>query len=150
MQTSGRKQIFEIGDRLGKPFAQLDLGFPTELTQGQIDIRLPLPGIVGRQRQELSLRPAPRQLDHEVYKLQHRELDRVAQVDRARDFVCRLHQTNQTVDKVLDIAERARLLSVAIDRYRLILQRLYNEVGNDATIIGAHPGAIRVEDSRHL
>src|SRR5690606_5446464 len=56
-----------------------------------------------------------------------------------------VHKSCDALDQILDIAERARLGAVAVKRYRLPLQRLYDKVRNHPPIIGMHAGTVGVE-----
>ena len=50
-------------------------------------------------------------------------------------------------DKVVYIAKRTCLRSVAIDRDVASKQRLHNEIRNDASIVGMHAWSISIEDA---
>ena len=79
------------------------------------------------------------------------ELAGIAEIDRAGEVVRRVvHQAQQALDQVVDIAEGARLRAVAVDRDGLALQRLDDEVRHDAAVVGVHARAVGVEDARHL
>ena len=54
------------------------------------------------------------------------------------------------VDQVVDVAERAGLAAVAVDRDRLAAQRLDDEVADHPAVVGVHPRAVGVEDPHHL
>ena len=82
-------------------------------------------------------------------QLQDGDLVRVAEIDRSGDLVGRGHQPQQPFDEVVDEAERARLAAAAVDRDRLALERLDDEVGDHAAVLRLHVGAVGVEDPRH-
>ena len=69
-------------------------------------------------------------------KLEHGELLRIAKIDRAGRVIGPLHQANQAIDKIVDIAKGARLRPVAIDGDVAPEKRLNDEVRD-------HPSAIR-------
>ena len=61
-----------------------------------------------------------------------------------------VHQPHEALDQVVDVAERARLRAVAVDRDRLAVQRLDDEVRHHAAVVGVHARAVGVEDARDL
>ena len=77
----------------------------------------------------------------------NRELTRVAEVDRPGEVVRRVHHLEQTVDQIVNVAERSRLRAVAVDRDVLADDRLADEVAHDAPIKRVHARAVGVEDS---
>jgi hypothetical protein len=93
----------------------------------------------------------PCQFQHRrLSQFEHGELDRVAQIHRAGHFRFCLHQPQEPFDQVIDIAERARLLAIAIDGDVVAPQRLHDEVRHHAAVLRVHARAIGVEDPRHL
>jgi hypothetical protein len=79
-----------------------------------------------------------------------RDLHRIADVDRAGDVVRRVHQPHRAVDEVVHVAERARLQPLAIERDGLAAERLHDEVGDHAAVVGVHARPVGVEDAQHL
>src|SRR5690606_21439597 len=73
---------------------------------------------------------------------------RIADVDGAVATVALVHHTHDGLDHVVDVAERARLASVAIHRDRPVAQRLTNEIDHHAPIVQAHAGSVGIEDPR--
>src|ERR1035437_4728112 len=57
-----------------------------------------------------------------------------------------IHQTPDAFDQVRHITERTCLLSVAIERDRLIAECLHNKVAHYAAVIDCHARTIGVED----
>ena len=57
------------------------------------------------------------------------------------------HRTH--VDQVVDVLEGARLAAVAVDGDVLAAERLADEVGHHAPVVGVHEGAVGVEDADH-
>ena len=49
-------------------------------------------------------------------------------------------------DQVIDVAERAGLAPVAVDRQRFAFERLGNEIGHHAAVAQAHARAEGIED----
>ena len=119
-------------------------GLPAQDLLGQRDIGLAHLRVIGRERLEDDLRLRARDLDHRLRELQQRELVGVADVDRL--VVARLGEGDHPSDEIVDVAERPRLRSVAEDGDRAILERLAQERRDRAAIVGAHPGAVGVED----
>ena len=144
------KHIIEICDRLRETLAQLRLGFPVEFFAGQRNVRLALARIVLRQQllNQFGLRAC--QVDDGVGEFANGELVGIAKVDRPREFGPCIHHPQKAFDEVIDIAERARLLAIAVDSDGFALQRLDDEIGDDAPVIGMHPRAIGVEDAHDL
>jgi hypothetical protein len=68
---------------------------------------------LGRRRQRLvhDLRFSPT-TSASFPQLQHRELDRDPQVHRPDDFGLR-HETHESLDQIVDVAERSRLRAIA-------------------------------------
>src|SRR5438034_5640053 len=79
--------IPKVRDRSPQAFVQRNYGFPLEHLLGQCNVRLPLHGVVARQRLEDDLGSAARVCDHLPGKLEDGELLRVAEVDRAGEIV---------------------------------------------------------------
>ena len=89
---------------------------------------------------------APHFLEHEFGKLEHGELTGIAKVHRADDLLL-LHETHESVDKVVDIAERTGLGAFTINGEIFPLKGLDDEVGDDTAVIGKHAWAVGVEDA---
>ena len=87
-------------------------------------------------------------LDGELGELLDGELARVADVHRPHRLVL-VHQLDEAVDEVVDEAEGARLLPLAVDGDVLTRDGLHEEVGGDAAVVGVHARPVRVEDARH-
>ena len=83
-------------------------------------------------------------LEHLLGELENRVLARVADVDR--QVLAGLGQQDEAADEVVDVAEAPRLRAVAVDRQRLPLERLAQEVGDRAAVVRSHPRAVGVED----
>ena len=68
----------------------------------------------------------------------------VADVHRAG--LVPVEEGDQPGDLVVDVTEAPGLRPVPVDRQRRAGERLVDEVGDDATVVRAHPRAVRVED----
>ena len=81
-------------------------------------------------------------------ELADRVLARVADIDHASGEPGPRREAHEPVDKIVDVAEAARLRAVAVHGQRLAAQRGDAEVGDHAAVAGLHPRAVRVEDAR--
>ena len=61
-------------------------------------------------------------------------------------MLARLDEQDQPADEVVDVTEAPRLGAAAEHRQRLLLERLADEGGDRATVVGSHAWAVRVED----
>src|SRR5258707_6053431 len=59
-------------------------------------------------------------------------------------------QPDQTLDEVVDIAERTRLHAVAIDGDVLVSECLHNKIRHHAAIVRVHTRAVCIKDTCHL
>src|SRR4029079_17007218 len=89
-------------------------------------------------------RAAAGQAQDDLRQLEHRALFRVADVDRPVDVA--FHHPHEAVDRVLDVAEAARLLAVTVDRERIAAQRLDDEVADDTAVARRQARAGAVEE----
>src|SRR6185503_1124330 len=80
-------------------------------------------------------------------ELHDRELTRIAEIHRLVQAVD-IHQAYKPLNEILDVTERARLLSLAVKRQRLSTQCLHDKIRNDAAVVLKHSWSIRVEDAR--
>src|SRR5262245_46165242 len=67
--------------------------------------------------------------------------------DIDRQVVILFQKQVQAAYEVIDIKQAARLLSGTISRHRLPAQRLRDKIRNYASVVGAHPRAISIEDA---
>src|SRR4051812_8471851 len=88
--------------------------------------------------------PGAGELQYHLGELAYRVLDRIADVRRFG--VPSLEELVNPFDLVIHVTEAARLGAVSVDRYRFAVQRLHDEVGDDASVARMHAGAVRVED----
>ena len=82
---------------------------------------------------------------HGLGQLQDRELVRVPDVHRPD--VVGVEQRDEPADLVVDVAERPRLLAVAVHRERLAPHRLHEEVRHHPPVGGPQPRTVGVEDA---
>jgi hypothetical protein len=80
-------------------------------------------------------------------QLQDCYLDGIAEVDRPLDIALQVHQSGQAFDQIVDVAERSRLRSRAVNSNRLVFQSLDDEAGNDPPILRMHIRAVGVENA---
>lgn len=73
---------------------------------------------------------------HRIGQLQHRVLDRIADVHRTGMTIL-VHQPQHSLDQITHIAEGSSLQSVSINCQIFALQGLDDEVRNDTAIIRA-------------
>ena len=122
---------------------------PTFASQPSIararDVRLADLRIVLGERALDQRRRGLRQLAHHLGELAHRVLVGVADV--ARIAVALHEELVDPLDLVRHVAEAARLRAVAVERDRLVAQRLHDEVRHDAPVARTHARAVRVEDA---
>jgi hypothetical protein len=109
LRSSSTQQPAEIIDGAGQPGVEINGRIPVQDVAGQIDVRHAAYRIIHRQRVVLDACAGTHHADDLRRQLQHGEFARIAEIDRAGDVVRRVHEPNQTVDHVLDVAERARL-----------------------------------------
>src|SRR5262249_11046687 len=114
------------------------------------DVGLALLGIIRRQGSKLDRGFGVRQPNDLLGKLADREFARISEVDRSCEAGGRVHQSNKTAHGIIDIAEGSRLRAIAEQRDRLALQRLHDEVRNDAPVVRVHARPVRVEDASNL
>src|SRR5712691_283963 len=120
------------GIRAGQTFAELDLRAPTEDALGEPDVGTAAHRIIDGQRLVDDGRFGAGDLQDELGELADRELVGVADVHRP--VPVRLQERQQPADLVVDVAERARLAPVSVDRERAAVRRLGDEVRHDASV----------------
>ena len=87
-------------------------------------------------------------LENELGELEHGEFSGVADIDGTCDAFG-IHEADEAFNEVVNIAEGAGLGAVTIDGDILAFKGLNDEVGNDASVVRQHAGAIGVEDADH-
>lgn len=105
-------QFCEIGNRSFKPFVKLHTRFPAQALLCEFDIRAPSLRVVHGQ----SLMDQPRsrtcQLDDLLGQLKDSELFWVAKIYRTGEIVRIVHQSDQAVYQIVNIAETPGLFAV--------------------------------------
>ena len=140
----------EVLNRFFQAFAQLDGGFPIENGFGLVNDGLALLRVVLCGGLVDDFRLCAGQLNHQLRQLFDGKLVGIPQVDGAGDGIIGIHHSNETVDKVVAIAEAAGLETVAIDGDVFAFEGLHDEVGNHAPVIGVHVRPIGIENAHHL
>src|SRR5688572_17645397 len=84
--------------------------------------------------------------DYQFSKLEHGELTRVAEIERAGQALT-FHEAHEALNEIIDIAEAARLAAIAVDGEIVATQSLDDEVRYHAAIIGEHARTVGVEDA---
>jgi len=117
---------------------------PVELVLGDGDVRLALLRVVSGEGLEGELGFAADFGEDFLGEFEHGEFAGVSDVD-GRGLTA-LHEADEAFDEVIDVAEGAGLSAVAVYRNILATKGLNDEVGDDASVIGVHAGAVGVKD----
>lgn len=123
------------------------MGFPVEVLFGKGDIGSALFGVVFGQGLEDEFGAGVSEVENVFSEFDHGEFAGVAEVDGAGDGGIAVHEADEAFDEVVAVAEGAGLLAVAIDGDRFALEGLHDEVGNNASVLGVHAGAVCIEDA---
>jgi hypothetical protein len=140
----------EIGNRRAQALFQRHPRLPTEHIDRALDHRLASPGIVLRQRPVLDFGTGASLTQYQAGDRLHRDFVGVAEIARPRHVLRALHQEFEALQKIVDVAERSRLRTIAVDRQRLFLERLDDEVRDNAAVVLEHARPIGIEDARDL
>src|SRR5262249_22327853 len=132
------------------PFLEGNAGMPIQDMTRTRDIGAALLGIVLRQRLRLDRGSRAGFLEHQRRQLVDREFARVAEIDRPGHRGRRIHQGDEAINQVCDIAERSCLRAVAGHRQWTPVQSLHDEIRDHAAVVGLHSRPIGVEDARDL
>src|SRR6266516_1931010 len=132
----------------GETFAEVDLGAPAEHVGRKRDVGPAPRRIVDGQRLEHDLGARSRDLAHGVGEIEHGELVRVPDVHRTGPV--RLEEGEDAAYLVVDVAVRPCMRSVAVDRERLVVHGLDQEVRDDAPVAGPQAGPEGIEDAHDL
>ena len=142
----GRQEPVEIGNRRLQSVPQRHRLLPVQGFLSKRDIGLTLLRIVLRQRPEDERRARTGQFNHHFSQFADRELRGIAEIYRTGESAGLVINANEPLDQVVDVTERAGLTAVAVDRDRLALQRLHDEIRDDTAVVGMHARAIGIED----
>src|SRR6266513_1355703 len=132
----------------GETFAEVDLGAPAEHVGRKRDIGPAARRIVDGQRLEHDLGARSGDLEHGMSELEHGELVRVADVHRTGPVG--VVEGEDAAYLVVVVAVRPCLRPGAVDRERLVVHGLDQEVRDDATVAGPQAGPEGVEDAHDL
>lgn len=134
-----------------KSFGQVHSRFPPKHPPRKADVGAALRGIILREWASLfDTRGATHRPHHPLRQLADGELLWVAKVHGPSEVIVSRHRENQTIDKVVDIAERPRLHAIAVQREGFTADRLSNEVADHSAVIRMHPWSVGIEDANHL
>jgi len=123
------------------------LRLPTKTLLRPCRIRPPLLWIIRRDRLVHNLH-ALRSLDpililhlfdditHELGKLTNGKLVTIADINRPR--LVRVHERNETIDKIMYVLKGPGLLAVSVDSHVFAFEGLDDEVGDDTSIVWVH------------
>ena len=135
-----RMQCLKVRNRSLQAFREHHRRPPVQQFLCLTNVRTTLSWIVLWQRTMDDSRARTGHRDHLSRQVENRELIWIAAINRSGDCIRRLHQSDHPANQIVDKAERARLLTVSVDGYGLIVEGLNNEIRNDATIIGCIRG----------
>lgn len=140
--------MLEEFDGSAKSLIQGDFGFPAEEQFCLCDVRLATLGIVLGKRFEDDWHGVARER-HDVFgELEDGVLFRVPEIDHLAGESVDFHEQDEASHKVVDVAERTCLRTVAVDGDGFAFDGLEAEVWDDAAIGGMGAWPIRVEDAR--
>src|SRR6185437_2888016 len=145
-----RHLLLEPADGPAQAVIEWGLRFPVEQQTGERDVGTATRRIVLGQWPRDDARGRLGQCDDPVREFPHGKLLRITEVDRTSDFIGAGHHPQETVDKVVHVAESAGLKPIAEDGDVLAGQRLSDEVGDDTAIVRLHPRAVGVKDADDL
>src|SRR5262245_27864962 len=95
-------------------------------------------------------RRRPGEINDHLRQLSDRTLARVPEINRTDEVALALHQSNESVDKIVYVAKGPRLAAIAEDSGVLILWRLNVEVRDHAAVVWVHSRSISIANSRDL
>src|SRR5215813_3305229 len=119
-----------------EPLLELDFGFPAQHLPGSGDVGLADLWIVHGQRLVDDLALGRRDFDDCLRKLENRKLVRIAEVDG--QVLVALGEKMQPADEIVHVTEAARLLALAENRDRRVLERLAHEGRDRAAVVRPH------------
>jgi hypothetical protein len=144
------EQFLEVGDGLSQTIFEGDLGFPAEELLDTGDVRASLHGIILRQWPSNDFGLGAGQPDGGLGQFAHGNFVWIADVERSCDALVGVHQADETIDQVIDVAECSGLPAVAVEGDLVALQCLDDEVRNDAPVVRVHTWAVGIENSSDL
>src|SRR5574340_410176 len=81
-------------------------------------------------------------------QIQNRKLNRISEVDWAREILI-IHHPHHALDHIVDITERASLSAVPVYRYVLAPKGLDDKVAYDPAVVLEHPRPVGIEYPYH-
>ncbi|OHV68339.1 hypothetical protein LCM4577_07420 [Mesorhizobium sp. LCM 4577] len=99
------------------------------------------------QRQEFHGRPGAGQFPHQAGQVEDGEFSGIAKIDRQARIGLDVHEPQQAIDQVGDVAEGSRLPTVAEYSQRSSFQCLHDQIRDDAAVGRVHSRAVSVEDA---
>lgn len=143
-------QRLEIGYRFFKPFPEGSSGFPTNCRHDGVNIRFTLLRIIGWQRKIFDFHLGIGKFLDQAGEFQYGEFTGIPEVEGSCDVGCRVHDGDNALYQVIDIAETACLVACSVNCQWLVFERLDNKVAYDPAIIWTHVRTISVEDPHYL
>ena len=137
---------FEIFYSFFEALVEVDGGLPVEGFSGEGDVGFPLERVVAGEGFMDDLRPALCHVDNFVGEFEDGEFAGVTDIDRA-NFLVLIHHADHGFDQVVNVAEGAGLCPLPVYCDVLIVEGLADEIRDDPTIIGTHPGSVGIEYS---
>src|SRR3954463_9009605 len=113
--------LSEARQHAPQPLLELELRLPAQHLPGSGDVGLANLRVVDRQRLVDDLALRRRDVDNCFREVENRKLVRVAEVDR--EVLVALGEQLEAADQVVDVTEAPRLLALAEDRDRRVLER---------------------------
>src|SRR5262249_17138364 len=140
----------EIGNRFRQPLSERRGRLPAKDLLRLCNVGLALPWIILRQWPVDNARARVRQFTNDIGKLQHREFDGIAYVDGPDNLIRRSHQAYKALDEILDVAERSRLRTIAVNGDVASEERLDDEIRHHSPVVRMHARSVRIKDACDL
>ena len=138
----------EVRDGLAQPRFKRHVRFPFQPGLWLNDVGLAYLRVLGRKRLVRDCAVAVRGLDNESGKVQNRPPVGVGVADVDRGLNIRPEEVLKPVDGIRNGAKTPGSCAITGDGQVLASQCLPDEGGDDAPVVGPHPGAVRIEDAR--
>jgi len=130
---------------------KLNMGAPAiKSFLSQADIGPALDRIILGQGQEANLRFGACHSNNLFSQIKDGKFDGIAQIHRPCYLVARLHHSDHSLEQVVHILETSCLGAIPVNGNRLVLKRLYNEVGYNPAVVWMHIWTIGVKDPDNL
>jgi hypothetical protein len=106
-------RLAEVGNGGIQTLIQGDAGLPAQFTARQINHRLALKRIISRKRSPNQVQIRINFVPDQLGQLTNRKFARITDIDRTR--VLTIHQPDNAINKVIDIAKAASLATVTVE-----------------------------------